>query len=181
MTGANVVATLITEEKEKKTAVMLTTSPAQINDIVWGKALVGSFYIVVITAVIILINGGLTGNRPLVLLYMGLGITVAVSVGILMGSMTQSTKQCSGWLSLVMMVLLIPSWFLTLISLPEPYSSIMRVIPTQFMVQGLSDALNHVSVTASNTLNLTVWTIFTLAMVAVTAWRVHRKPQSIIA
>jgi ABC-type transport system involved in multi-copper enzyme maturation permease subunit len=181
MTGANVVATLITEEKEKKTAVMLTTSPAQINDIVWGKTLVGTFYIVVITAVIILINGGLTGNRPLALLYMGLGVPVAISVGILMGSMTQSTKQCSGWLSLVMMFLLIPSWFLTLINLPEPYSSIIHVIPTHFMVQGLSDALNHVSVTASNTLNLTVWAIFTVAMVAITAWRVHHKPQSIIA
>jgi hypothetical protein len=49
------------------------------------------------------------------------------------------------------------------------------------MVQGLSDALNHDSVTASNTLNLTVWALFTLAMVAITAWRVHHKPQSIIA
>jgi hypothetical protein len=135
----------------------------------------------VITAVIILINGGLTGNRPLALLYMGLGVPVAISVGILMGSMTQSTKQCSGWLSLVMMFLLIPSWFLTLINLPEHYSSIIHVIPTHFMVQGLSDALNHVSVTASNTLNLTVWTLFTVAMVAITAWRVHHKPQSIIA
>jgi ABC-type Na+ efflux pump permease subunit len=181
MTGANLVAMLITEEKEKKTAVMLTTSPACINDIVWGKALAGSFYIVVISAVVILINGGLTGNLPLVFLYLLLGIPVSVCVGVLVGSVTHSTKQCSGWLSLIMMLLLIPSWFLTLVKLPEPFYSLIRVIPTQFMVEGLNDALNHTAATANNTTNLTVWTIFTLAMVAATIWRVHHKPQSIIA
>jgi hypothetical protein len=148
---------------------------------VWGKVLVGSFYIVVISAVVILINGGLTGNWPLALLYLLLGIPVSVCVGVLVGSVTQSTKQCSGWLSLIMMLLLVPAWFLTLLKLPEPFHSLIRAIPTQFMVQGLNDALTHTAATANNTTNLTLWTIFTLAMMAATAWRVHHKPQSIIA
>ena len=181
MTGANLVAMLITEEKEKKTAVMFTTSPARINDIVWGKALAGSFYIVVISAVVVLINGGFTGNWPLALLYLVLGIPVSICVGVLLGSVTQSPKQCSGWLSLVMMLLLVPSWFLALLKLPEPFNSLIRTIPTQFMVEGLNDALNHATVTPNNATNLTVWTIFTLAMVATTVWRLHHKPQSIIA
>jgi ABC-type Na+ efflux pump permease subunit len=180
MTGANLVAMLITEEKEKKTAIMLTTSPARINDIVWGKALAGIFYIVVISAVVVLINGGLTGNWPLALLYLVLGIPVSICVGVLLGSVTQSPKQCSGWLSLVMMLLLVPSWFFTLIELPEPFNSLIRLIPTQFLVAGLNDALNHATVTANNATNFTVWTIFTLAMVATTVWRLHHKPQSIV-
>lgn len=180
MTGSNIVAMLIVEEKEKKTAVMLTTSPARINDIVWGKALAGLFYIVVITAIIILINGGLTGNWPLVLLYLSLGSIVGISAGLLLGSLARSTKQCNSWLSLVMLLFLIPSWFLTLLKIPEPYGSIIRIIPTQFLVQGLNDALNHLSATAANATNLTIWSLFTLFVIVITVWRIHQNPQSII-
>jgi succinate-acetate transporter protein len=80
-----------------------------------------------------------------------------------------------------MMLLLVPSWFLALLKLPEPFNSLIRTIPTQFMVEGLNDALNHATVTPNNATNLTVWTIFTLAMVATTVWRLYHKPQSIIA
>ena len=181
MTGANVVAMLITEEKERKTAVILTSSPARIYDIVWGKILAGIVYIVTVSAVVILINGRLTGNPLLVLLYLTLGTIVSVSSGVLIGSVTQSPKQCSGWLSLAMIFFLVPAWFLTLLKLPEPFNSIIRAIPSHFMVSGLNDALNQTGIPIDNTLNLTVWAIFTLAIVAATGWRIHSKPQSIIA
>lgn len=180
MTGSNIVAMLIVEEKEKKTAVMLTTSPAQISDIVWGKTVAGLVYVTLTLALIIFINGGLTGNWHLVLLYLILGGAVGISAGLILGSLTRSTKQCNSWVSLVMMVFLIPSWFLTLLKVPEPYGSMIRIIPTQFLVAGLNDALNYVSATANQTANLTIWTLFTLLVMAAAAWRIHQKPESII-
>jgi ABC-2 type transport system permease protein len=181
MSGVNVVAMLIAEEKDKHTAVMLTTSPASITDIVWAKTVAGVIYMVVITAVVILINGGLSGNWPLVLLYLVLALPVSVSIGVLIGSSAQSAKQCSGWISLAMILFLIPAWFLTILDLPEPFGSIFRVIPSHFIVSGLNDALAQTAVMPQTTINLTVWTLFMLVMVALTVWRVYTKPQSIIA
>jgi ABC-type Na+ efflux pump permease subunit len=180
MTGVNVIAMLITEEKEKKTAVMLINSPANLNHIVWGKVLAGTLYIVVVSAIVILLNGGLSGNWPLVLLYMLLSLPVSLGIGIVAGSTAQSTKQCQGWLGIGMIFFLAPAWFSTLIELPAPFDSIVRVLPSNFLVRGLNDALNHTAVMAGNTINLTGWTAFMLVIIVITAWRIWQKPQSII-
>ncbi len=181
MTGTNVVAMLIAEEKERKTAVLLTASPAHVSDIVWGKALAGALYIMTISAIVILINGGLTGNWPMALLFWSLGILASVSLGILAGSTAQSVKQCNSWLSLAVLFFLVPAWFLTLLNLPEPFHSIIKSIPSHFMVSGMNDALNQTALSSDNMTNLTVWTIFAVVMVAVAAWRVRVNPRSMIA
>ena len=180
MMGANVVAMLIAEEKEKKTAVMLLHSPASPYHIMWGKAIAGVLFIAFVSAIVILINGGLTGNWPLALLYLLLGLPVAVSAGILVGSLAQSAKQCNGWLGLGTVLFLSPAWFFTLLKLPEPFATIIHSIPSHFMVRGLNDALTQTGIAADNTTNLTLWIIFSLVIVALTIWRVRQNPQSII-
>ena len=180
MTGTNLTAMLITEEKEKKMAMMLINSPANPYHIVWGKVLAGTFLIVVVVALVILLNGGLTGNWPLALLYLIITLPISIGIGIFTGSVAQSSKQCNSWLGIGMILFLIPAWFSTLIELPEPFSSIFTVFPSNFLVRGLNDALTNSDVAAANRTNMTVWVAFMIVIVVITTWRIRRNPQSII-
>lgn len=181
LTGTNLVAMLITEEKEKKMGMVLINSPANPYHVALGKSLAGAISIVLILALVILLNGGLTGNWPLALLYLIITLPGALGISLLTGSMVHSSKQCNSWLGIAMIIFLIPSWFATLLELPEPFGTIFSIVPTHFLVQGLNDALNNQEVAAANSLNLTVWLAFIMAIVAATIWRLRRNPKSILA
>ena len=179
--GTNLVTLLIAEEKEKKMGAVLINSPANPYHIALGKAVAGTIVVLVIFAIITLLNGGMTGNWPLALLYLAISLPVSLSISLLAGSLLHSSKQCNSWLGPIMIFFLIPTWFSTLVELPEPFGSIFSVFPTHFLVQGLNDALNHREVTSANSLNLTVWLLFMIALVALTIWRLYRNPTSIVA
>lgn len=181
LTGTNLVALLITEEKERQMGVILINSPANPYHVVSGKALAGSISISAILALIILLNGGLTGNWPLALLYLAIALVASLAISILTGSFVKSSKQCNSWLGVGMVFFLIPAWFSSLLEVPEPFGTIFSVIPTFFLAQGLEDALSSTDVSAANALNLTVWLAFTGVVVAVTLWRLYQYPKSIIA
>lgn len=136
MTGTFVVPTLLVEEKEKHTLEALLVSPARATDVVAGKALTGLVYSLLIAGVLIALNRGWVGNWPLTALALLLGALLMVAVGLLMGGLFRTTMQVNTWSSIVMLVLLAPSW----IALPgraeslEPY---LRLVPTHYMVQVL--------------------------------------------
>ncbi len=179
--GTNLVALLITEEKEKQMGVILINSPATPYHVVLGKALAGSVCIVATLALIVLLNGGLTGNWPLVLLYLAITLSAALSISILTGSLVKSSKQCNNWLGIGMVLFVIPAWFSTLLELPEPFATIFAILPARFLAEGLNDALNNSEVSAANNQNLSVWLAFTAVTVGVTLWRLYQKPESIVA
>lgn len=181
LTGTNLVAMLITEEKEKKMGVVLINSPANPYHIVVGKSVAGIIAIVTVLALIILLNGGLTGNWPLALLFMAMTLPVSLSIAILTGSFVQTSKQCNSWLGVGMILLLIPAWFSDLLALPEPFHSIFSFLPTRFLVQGLTDALNSTEATIANNINFAVWLSVVVVVVGATVWRLRQNPKSIIA
>ncbi len=180
MTGANLVAMLFTEEKEKKTAVMLINSPADLQHIVWGKIVAGTFYVLVVLALILTLNGGITGNWLLAALYLLTALPLCVGLGILIGSYAQTSKQCNSWLGIGMLFFLVPAWFSVMIEMPEPFASIFTLVPSTYFVQGLNDAMTHLEVQPANALNLGVWVTFMIVVVALAVWRVRQNPQSLI-
>ncbi len=180
ISGANLVGLLITEEKEKNLGVMLINSPARPYHIVLGKALAGAVCIMLVLALVILLNGGLTGNRAMALLYLAVTLLVSVCFGILAGSLVQSSKQCNSWLGIAMLVLLIPAWFSTLLELPEPFGIIFTFVPTHYLVEGLSDALNGSEVGLVNN-NLIIWLAFAGVLLVLTFWRIRQNPRSLVA
>ncbi|MCB8977712.1 MAG: ABC transporter permease [Ardenticatenaceae bacterium] len=181
LTGTNLVAMLITEEKEKQMGNVLINSPANPYHVVLGKALAGSVSIAAVLALVVLLNGGLTGNWPLALLYLAIALPISLSISTLTGSLAQSSKQCNSWLGLAMIIFLAPAWFSTMIELPEPFGTIFSVMPTHFLVAGLDDALNNSGVSATNSLNLTAWLVFMLVLVGTTFWRLRQNPKSVVA
>ncbi len=132
MIGAFVVPLLLVEEKEKRTLDFLLTSPASLREIITGKALTGVVYSLVIAVVLLAINHKQVGNWPLTLLTIVLGLLLVVVIGLFMGSLFQNTMQVNTWATLVVFVILAPSFP----SLgPGALQTVMRFIPTYYFVE----------------------------------------------
>ena len=139
MTGALVVPLLLVEEKEKRTLDFLLTSPARLTEIIAGKTLTGVVYSVLIAGILIALNRQMVGNWPLTLLTILLGLLLIVAIGLLTGSLLQTTMQVNTWASLVLLLLLGPSFPLP--GAPATLENAMRVIPTYYFVESLKMSL----------------------------------------
>jgi len=140
MTGAFVVPLLLVEEKEKHTLEFLLVSPAGPAEVVAGKALTGLVYSLLIAGILITLNQGWVGDWPVALLAVLLGALFTVAVGLLMGSIFRTTMQVNTWSSIVMLVLMVPSW-LTVLRIPTALEAALRLIPTHYLVEVLKLAL----------------------------------------
>ncbi|HKO96831.1 MAG TPA: ABC transporter permease [Pyrinomonadaceae bacterium] len=135
MSGALVVPLLLVEEKEKRTLDFLLTSPASLSEIVTAKALTGVVYSLLIAGVLLAINHKLIGNWPLTILTVLTGLILIVAIGLLMGSLFQNTMQVNTWASLVLLVLMAPSFPAP--GLSDTLATASRFIPTHYFVEAL--------------------------------------------
>lgn len=135
MSGAFVVPLLLVEEKEKRTVDFLLTSPASLIEIVMGKALTGAVYSLLIAGVLLALNRKLVGNWPLTVLTLVIGLLLVVAIGLFMGSLFKNTMQVNTWASLVLMVLLAPSFPTP--GLSATLETASRLIPTYYFVEAL--------------------------------------------
>lgn len=139
MTGAFVVPLLLVEEKEKRTMDFLITSPAKLMEVIAGKGLTGVVYSAVIAAVLLALNRQMIDNWPLTMLTILFGLLLVVAIGLLMGSLFQTTMQVNTWASLVLLLLMAPSF--TIPGAPAMLETAMRFIPTYYFVEALKLAL----------------------------------------
>ena len=139
MTGAFVVPLLLVEEKEKRTMDFLLTSPAKLTEVIAGKALTGIVYSVLIAGVLLALNRQMIGNWPLTMLTILLGLLLVVAIGLLMGSLFQTTMQVNTWASLALLVLIAPSFSFP--GSPLVLQPAMRFIPTYYFVESLKLSL----------------------------------------
>lgn len=110
MTGVFMVPTLLVEEKEKHTLDSLLISPAGPKEIAAGKALTGMVYSLLCAGILIFMNRGWEGNWLITLITVLLGSTLVVLIGLLMGSLFQNTHQVNTWSTLILLILIAPSW-----------------------------------------------------------------------
>ena len=172
MTGALVVPLLLVEEKEKRTLDFLLTSPASLTDIITGKALTGVVYSLLIAGLLLAINHKQVGNWPLTLLTILLGLLFVVAIGLFMGSLFQNTMQVNTWASLVLFVLLTPSFPSP--GLPAALETAMRFIPTYYFIEALKLSLAG---TASSRIwgHLAVVLACTLLGFSAATWALRRE------
>jgi len=173
MTGAYMLPTLLVEEKEKHTLQALLVSPASPGDIVISKALTGSFYSLLMVGVLLVMGRGLAGNWALTLAALLLGALFTVMVGLLMGGLFQTTAQVNTWSSIVMLALTMPSWF-TVLAVPAPLQSILRLIPTHYMVEILNRSLAGEASWANSGLPLGVLAGSAVIVFLAVVWTVER-------
>jgi len=117
-------------------------------------------------------NHKLIGNWPLTLLSVLIGLVFVVAVGLFMGSLFQNTMQVNTWASLVLMVLLAPSFPMP--GLSATLETASRLIPTYYFVEALKLSLAG---TASVQLwkHLVVVLGFTLVALFAATWGLRRQ------
>jgi len=140
MTGGFVVPLLMVEEKEKHTMEFLLVSPVTPAEIATGKAITGLVYCGLGAGILIALNHGWSGLWPITFLAVFLGAGFMVAAGLLMGSVLHTAMQVNTWSTLVLLVLLAPSW-LTVVSLPPYLEGVIRITPTYYLVQILNQSL----------------------------------------
>jgi ABC-2 type transport system permease protein len=172
MSGALVVPLLLVEEKEKRTLDFLLTSPATLTEIVTGKAITGVVYSLLIAGVLLALNHKLIGNWPFTLLTLFSGLLFVVAIGLLMGSLFQNTMQVNTWASLVLIVLMAPSFPMP--GLSATLETASRLIPTYYFVEALKLSLAG-TVSAQLGKHLVVVLGCTLLALLAAIWGLHRQ------
>ena len=172
MTGAFVVPLLLVEEKEKRTLDFLLSSPANLKEIIAGKALTGVVYTLLISGLLLVINRQFVRNWPLTFLTVVLGLVFVVGVGLLLGSILSNTMQVNTWASFVLIILLAPSF--PSIGITAYVDRAMRLVPTYYLSEALKLSIAG-TVSAQLWIHLAVLLGCTLVVFAAAAWVLNRR------
>jgi ABC-2 type transport system permease protein len=172
MVAAFVVPLLIVEEKEKRTLDFLLSSPASLKEIIVGKALTGGVYTILIAGLLLGINRQLIKSWSLTVLTVVLGLLFVVGVGLVLGSLLKDTMQVNTWASVVLMVLLAPSF--PSLGLTGWFDTAMRLVPTYYLTEA-------VIMSMAGTLTPRLWLYWgvllgcTLIVFVGAAWALRRR------
>ncbi len=110
---------LLLEEKQNRSLEALLVSPASIGQVVAGKALAGTFYILVTTAIVYLVYWSGVYHWGVTALFVIGAVLFAVSLGLLFGVVFDRQQEMTGWLSLAL-VLISGTIFIELVNLELP-------------------------------------------------------------
>ena len=172
MTGAFVVPLLIVEEKEKRTLDFLLSSPASLNEIIAGKALTGVVYTLLIAGLLLGINRHSIKNWPMTSLTSVVGLLFVVGVGLVIGSVLKNTMQVNTWASLVLILLLAPSF--PSIGITGWFDKAMRLIPTYYLSEALKLSMAG-TMSSQLWMYLAVLLACTIIVFFAAAWALHRR------
>lgn len=145
MIGTSLVPGMIAEEKEKKTLRMLMVTPASFADVVAGKLLVGLAYQIVLTLVVLTVKNSFTGQVPLVLLFVLLGSCFSVTLGLLAGSIFQTTSAAGAFSGIISFIYILPIFFVGSFGQVfnnSPFTAIIKLLPTYYIADGTANALS---------------------------------------
>jgi ABC-2 type transport system permease protein len=180
LTGLSIIANLLVEEKEKKTLRMLMVSPATFTDVVLGKLLVGLGYQLLLSLVIASMLKGFGGNIPVLLLFIVLGACFSLALGLLLGSVFQSTSAVGGFIGVLSLLYVAPSIFVGVLGLllqGSPVTQAIKALPTYYMAQGTYDAVQNLSTSGSVLLNGGIVLASTVIVLAIAVWALRRQAE----
>ncbi|GHO43681.1 ABC transporter permease [Ktedonospora formicarum] len=179
MTGISLVPTLMVEEKEKKTLRMLMVSPASFSDIVAAKLLVGLGYQLLLSFVVALTLKGFTGDIPLTIVFILLGSCLALTIGLIAGSIFQSGNGVGAFSGVVSMLFLFPGFFSGNFFGNMLHGSlilqVVKILPTYYLGEGLFQSTTDQGWSPTVLLDIGVIVGATLVLFIVSAWLLHRQ------
>lgn len=176
MMGIFLVPNLLFEEKENKTMQALLVSPASISQVVIGKALAGSFYILVTAVMIFAISWADVIHWDMVMLFVIGGGFFSVSVGLVLGSFYEKQQDIVGWMTALLLLLggatvvKMPG-----VELPALVNNILPWVPSVALAE-ICRAAFLKTVPITRVLN-NLWIVLavSLPLYAIVIWKVRRS------
>jgi ABC-type Na+ efflux pump permease subunit len=169
---------LMLEERQTQTLDVLLVSPASAGQVVAGKALAGAFYGLLAAGAAFTVNPGFVAHWGLALLATLAGVLLGVSVGLLLGSVTQSTQALASKMIIVATLLLGPV-FLNAIEpiLPQVVQEVLRWVPTVAVAILFRTSFAQDVTAAQVGLNLGLALGTAVLVLGEVAWQVRRASQ----
>ncbi len=179
LAGTSLVPGLLVEEKEKKTLRMLMVTPASFTDVVIGKLLVGLGYQLLLTIVVVGIQGGYIGQIPVILLFALLGSCFSVSLGLLAGSLFQTTTTAGMFAATVSSIIYtVPIFFVGLfyqILGDNPFTPIVKALATYYIADGVTKALQNIGTWSNLREDISVVIASIILLLALATWGLRRQ------
>jgi len=178
LVGTSLVPGLLAEEKEKKTLRMLMVSPASFSDFVAAKLLVGLAYQLLLALVALGIESGYRGEVPLILLFTLLGSCFSVSLGLLLGSIFQTTTAAGAFSGMLSFIYILPIFFvgpfMQLLG-NSPFTQVIRVSPTYYIADGAANAIQGQATFSGTLLDVSVVSGSIVLLFLVAVWSLRRQ------
>ncbi len=176
MMGIFLVPSLLSEEKETKTMQALLVSPASIGQVVVGKALAGSFYILVTAVIIFAISWVDVTHWSMVLLFVIGGGIFSVAVGLVLGSFYEKQQDMVGWM-MALLLLLVGAILVNMLGmeLPALVESILPWVPSVALAEVCRAAFSETVSATRVWANLSIVLAVSLPLYALVIWKVRRS------
>jgi len=178
LAGTSLVPGMLAEEKEKKTLRMLMVTPASFADVVLGKLLVGLSYQLVLTLFAVGIEGGYMGQIPILLFFALLGSCFSVSLGLLAGSLFQTTSTAGMFSGVMSIIYIVPIFFVGLFSQilgDNPFTPLIKVLPTYYIADGVTKALQNAATWSNLWVDVGAVVGSIIVLLAIATWGLRRQ------
>jgi ABC-2 type transport system permease protein len=176
MMGIFLVPSLLLEEKGTRTLQALLVSPASIGQVVIGKALAGSFYILVTGGVIFAISWVEVVHWGMVMLFVLGGGFFSVAVGLMLGSFFEKGQDTIGWMTALLLLLVVAVLVKMIgVELPALVAAILPWVPSIAVAELCRSAFSE-NVSASRVwTDLLVILAISLPLYLLVIWKVRRS------
>jgi len=176
MMGNFLVPSLLFEEKETRTMQALLVSPASIGQVVVGKALAGSFYILVTGVVIFAISWAEVTHWGMVILFVVGGGVFSVAMGLLMGSFFDRQQDMGGWM-LALLLFLVGAVLVKMlgIQLPALAESLLPWVPSVALAEICYASYSEAVPSALVFTNMGIILAVSAPLYALVIWKVRRS------
>lgn len=133
------LASLITSEVEWGTIRALLVTPVRLRDLFASKLVTGFTLAFGQGLIILLVTGGLALQPAVMLLAIALGALLFTAVAFLLSSISKDMLSVTGWGTLAILILALPSFNLVL---PGMTSGWVRAIPSFYLIDTVHQVLN---------------------------------------
>ena len=161
-------------EKRTKTLDALLVSPVSPGQVVLGKALAGSFYVLLSGGLFFALNWAYVTNWGLALLGFLICAIFSIGLALAMGSFIQSRKHMQIWMFPIMFVLIIPAIFSQEPNLAPGLRAAFSWLPTSAMTRIFQFSLSSNVPTDQFLTNLAISLVTTVLVYVAVIWKVRQ-------
>ena len=172
--GSMVPASLLVDEKQKRTLSALAITPATLPDILAAKALMGVILAMVMSIVIMLLNQAFGMQPGLLMLVLGLGAVLAALFGLMLGSLVRDINTLFATIKGIGILLYAPVFVYMFPQIPQ---WVGRIFPTYYIVQPVVEISQQGGAWPEITLDVAILAGLILLMFAVVTLNTKRLKQ----
>ncbi len=174
MGGIMIPASLLVDEKQKRTLTALAVTPTTLVDILTAKGLMGIIMALVMSIVIMLLNQAFGVQPGLLMIVLGLGAVMAALLGLLLGSLVKDINSLFAAIKTIGILIYAPAIFYMFPQLPQ---WIGRLFPTYYMLSPIVEISQRGGSWSSIATNVFILIALNIVLIGVVMLMLKRTKQ----